>query len=401
MAKQKFIYLDNAATTQIDQRVLKAMEPYLTSSFGNASSLHLVGDTAMKAVEKAQHTIADFLRSESNEIYFTSGATESDNLALLGCVRAIKKKDGRSNIHIIVSKIEHDAILEPAAQLAKEGVEVTYLKVNNKGLVELSELKRQIKDNTGLISIMYANNEVGTIQPIKNIGRLVAEINAGRNNKIYFHTDATQAPAYLNCRVDFLGVDMMSLSGHKVYGPKGVGVLYIKKGTPMVPLTYGGHQQNNVRPGTYNVYAIVGMAKALEIIRQSQSKNNQELRRIEQLRDYLINQVKKKVSRVILNGDRIKRLPNNANFIFEGVEGESLLLMLSQKGIAVSTGSACSSGSLEPSHVLTAMGVRPELAHGSLRVTLGRFSVKSDIDAFIRELIPVVERLRAMSPIKN
>ncbi|MFA5047795.1 MAG: cysteine desulfurase family protein [Patescibacteria group bacterium] len=399
MPKEKFVYLDNAATTQIDPRVFKAMEPYLKDDFGNASSLHLAGDSARRAVEVAQLAVADFLGAEATEICFTSGATESDNLALLGCARALQKKNFQNKIHIIVSRIEHDAILEPAAQLLREGVEVTYLKVNSKGLVDLAELKQQIKDNTVLISIMYANNEVGTVQPIKEIGREVAELNRSRKNKIYFHTDVTQAPAYLDCRADYLGADMMSLSGHKIYGPKGVGVLYIRKGTPLAPLIYGGHQQNNVRPGTYNVAAIVGVAKALEIIRRQ--KNKTEIQKIQKMRDYLISRVQKNINRVKLNGDGKKRLPNNANFIFEGIEGESLLLLLSQKKIAVSTGSACSSGSLEPSHVLTAMGVRPELAHGSLRVTLGRFSVKADVDVFLKELIPAVSKLRAMSPIKN
>jgi len=282
--------------------------------------------------------------------------------------------------------------------MEKEGVEVTYLPVNNKGLVEVEELQDAIKENTILVSVMYVNNEVGTIQPIAEIGRLIAEVNKKRKQKIYFHTDATQALLYCNCDVAKLGVDLLSLSGHKIYGPKGVGAIYVKRGTLLLPLIFGGHQQDNVRPGTYNVPGVVGLGKAVELLMDKKSLEK-ENKIIKELRDSLIKQVMK-IPGVSINGDLIKRIPGNVSFIFAGAEGESILLMLSEAGIAVSTGSACSSGSLEPSHVLMAMGVKPELAHGSIRVTLGRFNKKSDVNEFVKKIPTVIKKLRDMSPLK-
>ncbi len=398
---KKSIYLDYAATTPIDPRVLQSMLPFLKNKFGNASSLHAPGLEAREAVEEAREKVAGFLGCRPDEIYFTSGATESDNWAVLGLIRAIRKANPDFIPHLIASAIEHEAILEPLRQLEKEGIQVTYLPVNKQGLISLETLRKFIKANTVLVSIMYANNEVGTIQPIAEIGRLIAKENSGkRRHHIYFHTDATQAPAYCDCRVAKLGVDLLSLSAHKIYGPKGVGALYVKRNTPIEPLLFGGGQQEGKRSGTYNVAGIVGLGKAIELI-GAEKKLIRGGKEIQKLRDYLIRRIQLKISRTIINGDLSARTPNNAHFIFPGVEGESVLLLLSQKGIAVSTGSACSSGSLEPSHVLLALGIRPELAHGSIRVTLGRFTTKKEIAALIKELPPIIKKLRAMSPLKE
>ncbi|MFA6421993.1 MAG: cysteine desulfurase family protein [Candidatus Buchananbacteria bacterium] len=392
------VYFDNAATTPLDPAVFKAMEPFLKNQFGNASSLHFAGRDAKNAVDQAKQKIASFLGCSAEEVYFTSGATESDNMAIWGPVEAIKRTNSNLKPHIIVSAIEHDAVLEPAKQLARDGADVTFVKPNSKGLMDVNSICKEIKDNTVLISVMYANNEIGTTQPIAEIGKEIKKINDGRKNKIYFHTDATQAAGYLDMNVKKLGVDLLSFSAHKIYGPKGVGVLYLKKNTPFRAQIFGGHQQNNVRPGTYNVAGIVGMAKAVDIIMktQSQKKNN----KLKSLRDYLVRGIKSKIDNISVNGDMEKRLHSNASIIFEGAEGESILLMLSQKGIAVSTGSACSSGSLEPSHVLSAIGVKPELAHGSIRFSLGRFNNKKEVDYLLRVLPPIILRLREMSPIK-
>lgn len=382
-----FHYLDNAATTPVDPRVLKAMLPHFSKNFANASSLHQPGLDNRVAVDRAQAKIARFLGCLKDEVYFTSGATESDNMAVLGLCRALKSK-----IHVIAAKIEHDAVLEPCRQLEKEGAEVTYLPVNSRGLVELKTLAKNIRENTVLISVMYVNNEIGTIQPIREIGQLIKRLNQKRKNRIYFFTDAVQALNYCDCRVGRLNVDLLAFSGHKIYGPKGIGALYIRKGTPFVPIIFGGHQQADVRPGTFNVPGIVGLGKAVELL------NGKENERIGKLRDYLISRIK--IKGLIINGDLQKRVPGNVNFIFQGVEGESMVLMLSEKKIAASTGSACSSGSLEPSHVLLALGLKPEMAHGSLRITLGRFTKKEDVDALLKELPGIVKKLRQMSPLK-
>jgi len=394
---KKIIYLDYSATTPVDDRVLLSMLPYYHDVFANASSIHQAGLMAKEAVERSRESVAKFLGAQAEELYFTSGATESDNWAILGLLKAIKEKNKNFTPHIITSKIEHEAILDPLRQLEKEGMQVTYLPVDKKGLVPAAAVAAAIKPSTVLVTIMYANNEVGTIQPIAAIGELIRQANLKpRQQKIRFHTDATQAPAYCACDVNKLGVDLLSLSAHKIYGPKGVGALYAKRGTPIRPLMYGGGQQGGLRSGTYNVAGIAGFAKAVELIKKEQPKNKV----IKKLRDYLIGQLKKKIPAVIVNGDMAKRLPSNAHFIFKGVEGESILLMLSQKGIAVSTGSACSSGSLEPSHVLLAMGLPPELAHGSIRVTIGRQTTKKEVDSLIKELPPIIKKLREMSPLK-
>lgn len=398
--KQKImIYFDNSATTPVDKRVSRAMRPFFEENFGNASSLHQPGLDARVAVDRSQKKVADFLGASKDEIFFTSGATESNNLAILGQVRHWQRKN-KKNIrpHIITSQIEHDAVLEPIRQLVKEGAEATFLPVGKNGVVDIKELKKAVKPNTILISVMYVNNEIGTIQPIAEIGQLILRLNKSRKNRIFFHTDATQALNYCDCRTEILGVDLLSLSAHKIYGPKGIGALYVKRGTPLEPIIFGGHQQNSVRPGTYNVPGIVGLGRAVEIL-ADHKENEKEKEKIKTLRDQLIAQVKKNITGVIINGDQKKRVPGNANFIFDGVEGESVVLALSEKGIAVSTGSACSSGSLDPSHVLTAIGLPPEKAHGSLRVTLGRFNTKNEIGIFVRELKAVIARLRKMSPI--
>ncbi len=401
MTKQKTFYLDNSATTPVDPRVLKEMSPYFTEGFGNASSLHHKGNEAMAAVETSRAKIASFLGCLPENVYFTSGATESDNWAILGLTRAILRDNPGFKPHLIISAIEHEAVIEPVRRLVKDGLaESTYLKVDKNGLVSPEDLKKSIKANTVLVSVMLANNEIGSIQPIAKLAQVIAEANSSRKRKILFHTDATQAPAYVDCNVKKLGIDLMSLSAHKIYGPKGVGALYIGSGIKLEPLVYGGGQQQGKRSGTYNVSGIVGFGKAIEIISDKRERNK-DIKYVKELRDYLVKQVLAKIPRSSLNGSLKDRLPNNASFIFPGVEGESVVLMLSQQGICASTGSACSSGSLEPSHVLLAIGVPIEHAHGSLRLTLGRFTKKSDIEALLKHLPPIIEKLRQMSPLKN
>lgn len=401
MAKQKSFYLDNAATTPVDPRVLQAMAPYFNEAFGNASSLHGKGNEAMAAVEASRAKIASFLGCSSENVYFTSGATESDNWAILGLTRAILRDNSGFKPHIIISAVEHEAVIEPVRRLVKDGLaESTYLKVDKNGLVSPEDLKKSIKANTVLISVMLANNEIGSIQPLTKLAQVIVEANSSRKRRILFHTDATQAPAYVECNVKKLGVDLMSLSAHKIYGPKGVGALYVGSGIKLEPLVYGGGQQQGARSGTYNVAGIVGFGKAVEIV-SDKKERSEDIKRIKELRDYLVKQVLVKVPRSSLNGSLKDRLPNNASFIFPGVEGESVVLMLSRHGICASTGSACSSGSLEPSHVLLAIGVPIEHAHGSLRMTLGRFTKKSDIEALLKHLPSTIEKLRQMSPLKN
>jgi len=381
-------YFDHSATTPVDPEVFKAMKPFFVEVFGNASSIHGFGQEAMTAVDEARESIADFLGCKTNEVFFTSGATESNNIVVLGLA-----KKGE---HIITSKIEHPAILEPCQEMEKKGVEVTCIDVDEKGIVSVEEIKKAIKDNTRLISIMYVNNEIGTIQPIEEIGKLIQELNKERKNKIHFHTDAVQAVNYCEMNVNKLGVDLVSLSAHKIYGPKGIGVLYRRAGTPVRPIQFGGHQEKGIRPGTYNVPGIVGLGKAIESIMEEKGGDE----KIRKLRDKLINGTLKAIPNTQINGDLKKRIPSNAHFSFRGVEAESMLLLLDQEGIAVSTGSACSSGSLEPSHVLMSLGMDPFLAHGRLRVTLGKFNTDEDIDFLIKTLPPIVEKLRKMSPVK-
>lgn len=383
----KRIYLDHAATTYLDQRVFQAMRPYFLKKFGNPASIHSFGQEAQAAVDKAREKVAAFLRCKPEEIIFTSGATESNNLALKGIVKALKEKGN----HIITSAIEHHSILEPCEVLEKEGIEITKLLPNKKGIIDPKDVEKAITKKTILISIMYANNEVGTIQPIPEIGKIA------QKNNIIMHTDAVQAAAYLNCHVDKLKVDLLSLSGHKFYGPKGIGILYIRKGTPIKSIQQGGHQEYELRAGTLNVPGIVGIGEAIKLVAKDQKKAN---KRIERLRDKLINGILKLIPDAQLNGSLIQRLPNNANLCFKNTEGESMLINLDFEGIAVSTGSACSSKSLKPSHVLLAMGIPPELAHGSIRFTLGKSTTKADIDKVIKIMPKIVKKLRKMSPLK-
>lgn len=388
-------YFDHSATTPVDPEVLKAMDPYFVQIFGNASSVHGFGQVAIQAVDQAREKVADFLSCKINEVIFTSGATESDNIVIQGLVK--------SGDHIITSVIEHPAILEPCREMEKRGVEVTYLKVDHNGLISVAEVKKAIKNNTRLVSIMYVNNEVGTIQPIAEIGKLLKEENQERQgsklSKIYFHTDAVQAANFCPMNVDLLGVDLISLSGHKIYGPKGIGVLYRRAGTPVKPIQFGGHQEVGLRPGTLNVPGIVGFGEAIELL-LDEKRVKLEMAAIKQLRDKLFAGITKTIPKAQINGDLVNRTPHNAHFSFYGVEGESMLLLLDQEGIAVSTGSACSSGSLEPSHVLMALGMDPLLAHGSLRITLGKHNTEEEIDHLLKVLPPIVEKLRKISPIK-
>jgi len=382
------IYFDHSATTPLDSAVFEAMQPYFGDTFGNASSIHNFGQAAVAAVDNAREIAADFLGCKTQEVIFTSGATESDNLAILGLARPGE--------HILTTKIEHPAILEPCREMEKRGVAVTYLPVSAGGLVTAADVKKAINDQTRLVSIMYVNNEIGTILPIAEIGAMIKEINAGRKEKIYFHTDAVQAANYCEMNVAKLNVDLLSLSGHKIYGPKGIGLLYRKNNTPLSPIQFGGHQETGLRPGTLNVPGIVGLGAALGAIAADRKNQAKILER----RDKIIAEVLKLIPKSQVNGDLEKRIPANAHFSFYGIEGESLLILLDQEGIAVSTGSACSSGSLEPSHVLMALGLDPLLAHGSLRITLGKENTDSEISRFLQILPACVGRLRKISPIK-
>jgi len=396
----KKIYLDYAATTPMDEEVLNEIMPYFSEKFGNPSSVHSFGQEALEAVDKARQQVAGFLNCSSSEIIFTSGATESNNLVVKGIVGKVQtpKSNPQSFIpHIITSSIEHHCVLNSCQAVEKDGVEATYLKVDKDGLVSIEDVKKTVKENTVLISIMYANNEVGTIEPIAEIGDLLKEINSEREKsnlpKIYFHTDAVQAVNYLDCDVNKLGVDLLSLSGHKIYGPKGIGALYIKQGTKIKPIQHGGEHEFKMRAGTHNVPGIVGLGKAISLV----SEHRKKIERIKNLRDYLVEEILKNIPNAFLNGSKEFRLPHNANISFKGIEGESLLMLLDQEGIAVSTGSACSSASLEPSHVLSAMRIPPEVAHSSLRFTLGKDTKKEDIDFVLKVLIKKVGKLREIS----
>ena len=380
------LYFDNAATTKIDNKVLKEMIPYLKDNYGNASSIYKLGREAKKAVEEAREKIAKIFNCKSNEIYFTAGGSESDNTAIKGIARANRKKGN----HIITSKIEHPAVLDTVKELEKEGFEVSYISVNEYGIVSLEELKKAIKPTTILITIMFANNEIGTIQPIEDIGKIASE------NNIYFHTDAVQAVGNVDIDVQKLNVDSLSLSGHKFYGPKGVGALYVKSGVKFEKYISGGHQERNKRAGTENVAGIVGMAKAIELAYYNLEKHNE---RIKNLRDYYIAQVKEKIPYIKVNGDMENRLCGNANISFRFIEGESLLLNLDLVGICASSGSACTSGSLDPSHVLLAIGLPHEIAHGSLRISIGKYNTKEEVDYLVQNLVEIVSRLREMSPL--
>lgn len=380
------IYLDHAATTPLDPRVYEVMKPYFTEKFGNPSSIYQTGQIAKNAIEKARLNIANLIGAQPDEIVFTSGGTESDNLAIFGVARANQHK-GK---HIITSKIEHHAILHPCEQLEQEGFEVTYIPVEENGIVDPAKVKEAMRDDTILVSIMYANNEIGTIQPIAKIGR------ACKKKQIPFHTDACQATGALMLDVDRLHLDLMTINGSKMYGPKGVGVLYIRKGVVLKPTMFGGEQEKRIRPGTENVPAIVALAKALEIAEEDREK---ESVRLIELRNYMIKEILERIPRTGLNGDNVSRLPNNVNVSILEIEGEALLLRLDMKGISASSGSACTSGSLDPSHVILALGKTHFIAHGSIRFSLGKSTTKKDIDYVLEALPKIVEDLRAISPI--
>ncbi len=369
----KIRYFDHAATTAVKEEVLKEMLPYFSIEYGNASSLYSIGRKSKKAIDVARRRVAKAINCEPKEVYFTSCGSESDNLALKGVAYANKNKGN----HIITTKIEHPAIMQTCATLEKQGYEVTYLNVDKDGLINLQELENSIKDTTILISIMFANNEIGTIQPIKEIGEIA------KRHQIFFHTDAVQAIGNVRIDVDYLNIDLLSMSAHKFYGPKGVGALYVRKGIEFERIQDGGHQEKNKRAGTENVAGIVGLGKAIELAYKNFDQYNEKLTK---LRDYYISQIEEKIPNAKLNGHRTKRLPGNANISFKGVDGQLLLLKLDENGICASSGSACTSGSLNPSHVLMAIGLPPEYAQGSLRITIGDENTKEDIDYLIKLL---------------
>ena len=382
----KLIYLDNAATTQVYPEVSEAMTPYFTEHYGNPSSIYSFAGESKRAVDAARNTMAEFLNASTEEIYFTGGGSESDNWALKATAEAYANK-GK---HIITSKIEHHAILHTCEWLEKHGFEVTYLNVDENGLVDLEELKAAIRPDTILISVMFANNEIGTIEPIAEIGKIAKE------HGVLFHTDAVQAFGHVPIDVQAMNIDMLSASGHKINGPKGIGLMYMRKGIKIGSFIHGGAQERHRRAGTHNVPGIVGFAKAVELASRDMDKR---MKYETELRDYYISRVEKEIPYAKLNGDRVKRLPNNTNFCFRFIEGESMLILLDQKGICASSGSACTSGSLDPSHVLLAIGLSHEIAHGSLRATLSEKTTKEDIDFTVDELKKIIERLRSMSPL--
>jgi len=397
MKQKKKIYLDYAATTPVDPRILKVMEPYFVEKYGNPSSIHSFGQEAREAVEKARNQVAEFLNCKVSEVVFTGSATESNNLAIRGLLKALKRrKRAGEKVHIITSQVEHKAVLETCHDLEKDGVKITYLPVGRDGIINLDDLRAEITPETDLVSIMYVNNETGAIQPIKKIGSLIKEINKTKEHPIFFHTDAVQAVNWLNCKVDDLGVDLLTFSGHKIYGPKGIGVLYIRTGIPVSSIITGGEQEWGLRAGTENVANIVGLGAAVEEIKKHKEKM---FRKVRLLQEKLEKRVLSIVPKSRVNGPQNfkERAPHISNFAFEGIEGESLVISLDLEGIATSTGSACTSRLLKPSHVLMAMGL-PELeAHSSLRVSLGKFTTAREIDIFLKTLPRVVERLRKIS----
>lgn len=386
--KKSIIYLDYAATTPVDPKVLKAMLPFFKEFFGNPSSAHFLGQKAKEAIENARTQVAQFLNCLPQEIIFTSSATEANNLAILGTIKAAQKR-GIKKPHIITTQIEHKAILEPLKQLERtQEIEISYLKVTNEGIIDINDLKNLIKKNTVLVSVMYANNEIGTIQPIEEIGNFLKNLSG-----ISFHTDAVQAVNYLDCNVETLGVNLLTISAHKIYGPKGIGALYVRRGCPLEPLIFGGSQEYRKRAGTENVPGIVGLGAAIKEVQNRKS----EIKNLKNLRDELIRGVLKNIPGSQLNGSWEKRLPNNANFTFEGVDGEALVMALDKEGIAASTGSACSSQNLEPSHVLLALGKSKKEAQSSLRLTLGRTTTKQDIEKTLKILVKTVNTLKRHS----
>ena len=380
------IYLDYAATTPTHPEVVKTMLPYFTEAFGNPSSIHTYGQEIKGDIEEARTKVANLIGSQDEEIVFTSGGTEADNFAIKGAAYANKSKGN----HIITTSIEHPAVLETCKFLETMGFRITYLPVDEYGSVAPDDVRQAITNKTILISVMLANNEIGTIEPIAKIGKIAKE--AG----IYFHTDAVQAAGHIPVSVDELGVDLLSISAHKLYGPKGVGALYIRKGTKLLPFMHGGEQERGRRASTENAPGIIGLGKAVELAQQEMTE---EVERLTYLRDKLINSLLERIDHTQLNGHPTNRLPNNVNVSVEFVEGESMCLNLDLEGICASTGSACSSLSIEPSHVLLALGLPPERAHGSLRFTLGKWTTEEEVDRVLEVLPPIVARLRAMSPL--
>ena len=380
------VYLDNAATNQFAKEALDAMLPYFTEQYGNASSIYQLGAQSKKAITNARDIIAKSLNTDGAEIYFTAGGSESDNWALIATAEAYAAK-GK---HIITSRIEHHAVLHTCQYLEKRGYEVTYIDVDEDGVIRLEDLKKAIRPDTILISVMFANNEIGTVQPIEEIGRIAKE------NGILFHTDAVQAYGHLPIDVEALHIDMLSASGHKLHGPKGVGFLYIRKGVKIRSFLHGGSQERSRRAGTENVPGIVGLGAAVKKAFENMDAN---IKKETELRDYLIQRIEKEVPYCRLNGHRTKRLPGNVNFSFQFIEGESLLIMLDMKRICASSGSACTSGSLDPSHVLLAIGLPHEIAHGSLRLTLNADTTREELDYVVESVKEIVEKLRSMSPL--
>lgn len=383
---KKLVYMDNSATTPVKQEVLDEMLPYFNIKYGNPSSIYSLGSHSRTAVETSREKIGSTINAKGKEIFFTAGGTEADNWAIKGVAYANKEKGN----HIITSKIEHHGILHTCEYLEKQGFEITYLDVDEYGIIDLNQLKESITEKTILISIMFANNEIGTIQPIKEIGKIAKE------NGIYFHTDAVQAIGHIKIDVDELNIDMLSMAAHKFYGPKGIGALYIRQGVKIDSLITGGAQERNRRAGTENVPGIVGMGKAIELAYENLDEKNEKLI---YLREKLIKGIFDNIDYVRLNGHPTNRLPGNVNICFEFIEGESLLLSLDMEGIAGSSGSACTSGTLDPSHVLLSIGLPHEIAHGSLRLSLGDFNTEDEVNYVVEKLIGIVARLRAMSPL--
>lgn len=380
------IYLDNAATTQVYPEVMEAMLPFFTEYYGNPSAIYSFADETKKAVDEARVTLAKGIHAKTEEIYFTGGGSESDNWAL----KAVAEAYGTKGKHMITTRIEHHAVLHTAEYLERQGFEVTYINVDKYGMIRLEELEAAIRPDTILISVMAANNEIGTIQPLEEIGKIA------KGHGVLFHTDAVQAYGHIPLDVEKMNIDMLSASGHKVNGPKGIGILYIRKGVKIRSFIHGGAQERNRRAGTHNVPGIVGFGKAAEL---AFSNMEERMRKEAELRDYLIERVLKEIPYTRLNGDRTRRLPNNAHFCFRFIEGESLLILLDQNGICGSSGSACTSGSLDPSHVLLAIGLPHEIAHGSLRLTLSEMTTTEEIDFTVEQLKKIIERLRSMSPL--
>lgn len=381
---KEIIYLDHSATTYVDPVVKKEMSPFFSDFFGNPGSLHLYGHQAKCAVDNSRKKVADIINATSNEIIFTGSGTESVNLAIIGLADSYPKKK-----HIISTNIEHHAVLHTLDYLKLKGYDITLVPVKKNGIVDPKDIEKEIRDDTLLITVMYANNEIGTIQPIKEIGEIA------KKHEIFFHSDACQA-GLLDLDVKDLNVDLLTLNGSKIYGPKGIGMLYRKKGVNLMPIIFGGSQEQGLRAGTENTPGIIGFAKALDLVQKNKDK---EYKRLLELREKLVNNIMELIPNTLLNGDREKRLPGNANFTFLNVEGESLLLHLNEQGLCVSSGSACTSRSLLPSHVITALGYPPEAVHGSIRITLGKRNNEEHIDKIIKVLPSIVENLRKISPL--